>query len=133
MLPDPPAELTNSDSKPSDRRQHSRFPMHLEVMLRTSALSEEWIASRTHDVSAGGAFLESPVPLACGANLEYIVTLPSNLTRTTLPLYVRFFGRVVRVDDLPEKRFGIAVHNSNYRYLSREESEALAAFAANGV
>jgi len=111
--------------RPSERRDHARFPMQLDVILRCPALHGDWITARTHDLSASGAFLESLVPLPCHSALEYVVTLPSELTRASRPLRVRFYGSVIRVGHPGNGVFTIAVRNTNYRYLSHEESEAM--------
>ena len=124
-LSSPAAGATELSDRSNERRDHARFPMQLEVVLRCPALHGDWIVARTHNVSASGACLESPVSLPCNSALEYVVTLPSELTRANSPLRVRFYGSVIRVGHPGNEVFNVAVRNTNYRYLSREESEAI--------
>ncbi len=57
--------------------------------------------------------------------MEYVLTFPPELTHAPTPWRVRFFGSVVRVepDGAAQGTYGVAVHTTKHRYLSREESD----------
>ena len=118
-----PVELTAAlSSHPGDRRKNPRFDMHVPVFLR--ALGESWIATETADVSAAGAFFVTDRPLLLNTPLEYVLTFHPELTKAQRPLLVRFFGMVLRCEQLPDRNgfYGIAVRNTGHRYLTREEA-----------
>lgn len=118
-----PVELTAAlSSRAGERRKNPRFDMHVPVFLR--ALGESWIATETADVSAAGAFFVTQRPLLLNTPLEYVLTFPIELTKAQRPLLVRFFGMVLRCEQLRDRSgvYGIAVRNTGHRYLTREEA-----------
>ncbi|HVP54625.1 MAG TPA: PilZ domain-containing protein [Candidatus Eisenbacteria bacterium] len=118
-----PVELVAAlSSRAGERRKNPRFDMHVPVYLRP--LGEPWISTETADVSAAGAFFVTARPLLLNAPIEYVLTFPPELTKAKRPLLVRFFGMVSRCERFPEGHglYGVAVRNSTYRYLTREEA-----------
>ena len=109
-------------SRAGERRRNPRFDMHVPVFLH--ALGESWTATETADVSATGAFFVTSHPLLLNAPLEYVLTFPPELTKAQRPLLVRFFGMVLRCERIPDGSglYGIAVHNTGHRYLTREQA-----------
>jgi hypothetical protein len=53
-----------------------------------------------------------------------VLTLPPDLTKVTNLLRVRFFGKVLRCERIPDNNsvFGIAVQSATHHYLSQEQS-----------
>jgi hypothetical protein len=83
-----------------------------------------WAAGQTDDVSATGAFLVTDRPFLVSTPVEYVLTFPPDLTKAPNPLRVRFFGKVLRCERVPDNNsvFGIAVQSAAHRYLSQEQS-----------
>jgi hypothetical protein len=105
-----------------ERRKNPRFDMHFAVFLR--ALGDPWSISETADVSAAGAFFVSGRPFLLNTPIEYVLTFPPDLTKALEPLRVRFFGSVLRCEQVVGNQgaFGVAVRNTAHRYLTREEA-----------
>jgi hypothetical protein len=112
-----------------ERRKNARFDMRFPVLLR--ALGEPWITTETADVSTTGALFVTERPLLLNAPVEYVLSFPPELTKAKRVLLVRFFGTVLRCERVPDGsgQYGVAVRNSGYRYLSREEAAGLDAIA----
>jgi hypothetical protein len=105
-----------------ERRKHPRFDMRFAVLLRV--IGESWISSETIEVSATGASLVVDRPFLLNTAIEYIVTLPSDLTKAPRPIRVRFFGEVLRCERIAHDgaTFGVVVSNTSHRYLSANEA-----------
>jgi hypothetical protein len=104
-----------------ERRKNTRFDMHFPVFLR--GRGDPWSVSETADVSATGAFFVTDHPFLLNNSIEYVLTFPPDLTKAPQPLRVRFFGVVLRCEQVPGSQgvFGIAVRKTAHRYLTREE------------
>jgi hypothetical protein len=115
----PPSGLESHAGK---RRKRARFDMHFPALLRT--LDDSWVGAETTDVSATGSFLVADRPFLVSAPVEYVLTFPPDLTKAPNPLRVRFFGKVLRCERVPDNNsvFGIAVQSAGHRYLSQEQS-----------
>jgi hypothetical protein len=105
-----------------ERRKNPRFDLHFSVLLRV--LGDLWAGGETADVSATGAFFVTDRPFLLSAPIEYVLTFPPDLTKVANPLRVRFFGKVLRSERVPDSNgaFRIAVRSDAHRYLSREQS-----------
>jgi PilZ domain len=105
-----------------ERRKRRRFEIHFAALLR--ALNDSWAVCETDDVSSTGAFLFTDRPFLVSAPVEYVLTFPPDLTKVANSLRVRFFGKVLRCERVPDNDsvFGIAVQSAAYRYLSQEQS-----------
>jgi hypothetical protein len=104
-----------------ERRKRRRFDIHFTALLR--ALNDSWSVGETDDVGATGAFLVTDRPFLVSTPVEYVLTFPPDLTKVPNPLRVRFFGRVLRCERIPDTNsvFGIAVQSAAHRYLSQEQ------------
>ena len=87
---------------PTEKRSHRRFPLVLETRLKGPELGPETISSETLDVSAGGVCLRTARPLAVGDPVQFLLRFGTELTMTTPPLLVRFWGTVVRTSPSSE-------------------------------
>jgi PilZ domain len=105
-----------------ERRNNPRFDLHFPALLRV--LGDSWAVGETADVSATGAFFVTDRPFLLSAPIEYVLTFPPDLTKVANPLRVRFFGKVLRSERVPDSNgaFRIAVRSDAHRYLSREQS-----------
>lgn len=96
----------------SDLRNSIRFPLHLQVTLRTP--TGEYRATTT-DISAGGILFHIDSPLEIGSAVEFAIDMPIEVAGTTHPVLVLCLGRVVRCS---EEQVGqsIAVAIDEYRF-----------------
>ncbi len=97
-----------------DMRGTRRFALRLPVMVSTP---EAAALATTKDVSARGVFFYFDAPLAEGSRLEFILTLPPDITLTDA-IRVRCKGRVVRVDPAQGGKVGIAAAIEEYEFLA---------------
>jgi hypothetical protein len=107
-------------SRDGARRKNARFGMTFSVLLRT--IGDPWMSSQTANLSATGAFIFTDRPFLLNTPIEYVLTFPPDLTKASQPLFVRFFGMVLRCERGEGDQFGIAVRNTAHRYLTREEA-----------
>jgi len=109
----------------TERRQKPRFALQCSIFLRAPGASDEWIRSKTANVSVVGAYFASQVELPPQESVEYVLTFPPELTHAPDPWRVCFYGSVVRVEPLTlaEGGYGVALRTTKHRYLSHEESQ----------
>ena len=105
-----------------ERRKNQRFEMRFSVLLRV--VGDSWMSSETTEVSATGASLITDRPFLLNTPVEYVLTLPPELTKAPRPIRVRFYGSVLRCERIAQgdATFGVVVRNTSHRYLSRDES-----------
>lgn len=101
-----------------EKRGVRRFAMNLPVRLMSSGAGSKELPGYTRDVSSRGAFLEIDVDLIDGAPVEFLMTLPSEITLAE-PIRVRCHGRVLRTEQNNGSR-GVAVAIDQYDFLSRD-------------
>ena len=99
----------------AEKRRARRFPMALPVaLMRPGETTEEPV--QTRDISSGGIYFqmaEAPQP---GSRMEFILTLPSEITLTG-PVQIRCFGKVLRVDRGGSRQIGVAATIERYEFL----------------
>ena len=103
----------------NDKRRSQRFPMTLPVNLKVEDLGGAEIeAVQTRDVSSGGVYFEYESHLEVGTSLEFILTLPGEITKGS-SMRIRCMGKVVRVDQTSEQgnRVGIAATIERYEFV----------------
>ena len=76
-----------------DFRNSMRFPLHLQVTLKTP--SGEYHA-RTTDISAGGILFHIESQIEVGTSVEFAIEMPIELSGATHQVLVECSGRVVR-------------------------------------
>lgn len=105
-----------------ERRKYHRFDIHFSVLLRV--LGDTWMSSETIEVSATGASLITDRPFLLNTPVEYVLTLPPELTKASRSIRVRFFAEVLRCQRISndDRTFGVVVRNASHRYLSSDES-----------
>jgi hypothetical protein len=109
----------------SERRRARRFSQRLP--LRILWINEKGIlrerTTETANVSVDGIYFHLDQLVPCGSQVDVVLTLPTTLTKS-LPMRVRSFGQVVRVepfDGLSE--CGIAIRTDREKQLVREAEE----------
>jgi PilZ domain len=86
----------------TEKRAHRRFPLSLTTQLQGSWPALQNIDSETLDVSAGGVLFRVNRPLSVGEEVEFLLRFGPDLTMTSPPLLVRFWGKVVRTQERPD-------------------------------
>ena len=94
----------------TERRTARRYELSLPVVVRTSPdRRTEDRKGQTRDISTRGVYFTFDQDLAPGAELDFTLTLPAEITRGT-EVFIRAHGKVVRVDQKDENghRIGVA-------------------------
>ena len=95
-----------------DLRNAVRFPLHLQVTLKTSA-DEHRV--KTIDISAGGILFRTETEVEVGSDVEFTVAMPGDVLGSDQDVLVKCKGRVVRCS---EESFGrsVAVVIDEYKF-----------------
>ncbi len=107
----------------TDRRVARRYELSLPVLVRDSV--EEQTRSRngrTRDISTRGVYFLIDQDLEPGTTLDFMLTLPAEITRGT-DVFIHAQGKVVRVEDqLREgaRRVGVAAVIEKYDIVRTE-------------
>ncbi len=102
----------------SDKRRAQRFPMTLPVAIKLNEINGD-TSVKTRDISSSGVYLEFSTPMDVGSSLEFILTLPAEITKGQA-VKVRCKGKVVRVDhpQTPEAAsVGVAATIERYEFV----------------
>ncbi len=95
-----------------DFRNSTRFPLHLQVTLKTP--DKEYHA-RTTDISAGGILFQTDSDIEVGCPVEFTIEMPVEITGSSHPVQVMCIGRVVRCSQEGTGR-SVAVVIDEYRF-----------------
>ncbi len=76
-----------------DLRNSIRFPLHLQVTLKTPAGE---IHAQTTDISSGGILFQIDTEVEVGSPVEFSIEMPVEVLGTSNPVLVMCIGRVVR-------------------------------------
>ncbi len=118
-----PVSTSSLMTAQTEKRAHRRFPLALTTQLQGSWPSPQNIDSETLDVSAGGVLFRSKRTLPVGEDVEFLLRFGPDLTMTSPPLLVRFWGKVVRAEDctdLPGYAHTVAIQIRRYEFSSAE-------------
>jgi len=102
----------------TEQRSARRFRLDLPVAVTFPTSDTPGIIARTRDVSSRGVFIYSDSGLQKGSALEFVMTLPPEITLAA-PIRVRCQGTVVRVDK-SANYCGVAVAIGRYDFLHKE-------------
>ena len=102
----------------TEQRSSRRFRLDLPVAVTFPTGDMPGITARTRDVSSRGVFIYSDSNMEKGSVLEFVMTLPPEITLAS-PIRVRCEGTVVRVDQSAHYR-GVAVAIGKYDFVHKE-------------
>lgn len=104
--------------KVSDKRRARRFPMTLPVAIRLEEIAGQEKTVQTHNVSSSGVYFEFASPINVGTALEFVLTLPEQITKGSA-VRIKCVGKVVRVDqNKPDSdTLGVAATIERYEFL----------------
>ncbi|HUI83653.1 MAG TPA: PilZ domain-containing protein [Candidatus Binatia bacterium] len=95
-----------------DFRNSIRFPLHLQVTLKTPAGEHH---ARTTDISAGGILFHLDSEIEVGSPVEFSIEMPPEVLGASQPVQVLCAGRVVRCSVEGSGR-GVAVVIDEYHF-----------------
>jgi hypothetical protein len=99
----------------SEKRLNRRFSLDLPVAIKFLDNGAYEVTGRTRDVSSRGVSFYVNSEIRAGASIEFVMTLPSEITLTE-PIRVHCFGKVVRVDRATDQQ-GVAVAIDRYDFV----------------
>ncbi|MGA3211547.1 MAG: PilZ domain-containing protein [Terriglobales bacterium] len=102
-----------------EKRATRRFSLRLPVTVKDP--NKGSISAFTRDVSWRGIcfFIEAPLPV--GSEMQFLLTLPPEITLTEA-IRLRCFARVLRVDDSPDGTSKtVAAAIDHYEFLDADE------------
>jgi hypothetical protein len=97
-----------------ERRASRRFTMSLPVVIRPNGHGGE-LRGQTRDVSFRGLYFTTEGDCAPGSEIEFILTLPKEITLAN-DVKIHCFGHVVRVEPQQAGR-GVAAKIERYEFL----------------
>lgn len=102
----------------TDKRRARRFPMTLPVAVRVEESDNHQKAVQTFNVSSSGVYFEFASPLDIGTALEFVLTLPEQITKGNA-VRIKCVGKVVRVDEGKSEAgsLGVAATIERYEFL----------------
>ena len=107
----------------TEKRAHRRFPLALTTRLQGSWPNLKNIDSDTIDVSDSCFLFRVKHSLPVGEDVEFLLRFGPDLTMTSPPLLVRFWGKVVRTEDRsdsPGFDHTVAIQIRRYEFSSAE-------------
>ncbi len=118
------ARMPETEGKPvpsatePEQRGTRRFALQLPVSVKFADGKNQDESALTRDVSARGVYFYVDSKLAVGSDLEFTLTLPSEITLTD-SIRVRCKGKVVRVDENSSaSKVGVAAAIEQYDFIS---------------
>jgi hypothetical protein len=92
--------------------------MTLPVMIKMEEHEGRAQAVQTHNVSSSGVYFEFASPLDVGTALEFVLTLPEQITKGSA-VRIKCVGKVVRVDQGKSEQgsLGVAATIERYEFL----------------
>ena len=85
----------------SEHRTGKRFPLQLPIKIHEEDSGAE-LKGVTTDLSAAGVYIKADASLEVGSNVEFEITLPTEVTGGKKNVVMQCRGRVVRSDPQPE-------------------------------
>ena len=107
----------------TERRTARRYELSLPVIVRSHVQQVvEPRNGQTRDISTRGVYFTIDEDLAPGAELDFMLTLPAEITRGT-DVFIRAHGKVVRVDR-HDARVGVAAVIEKYDIIRAETAKS---------
>ena len=101
-----------------EKRATRRFSLDLPIAIKFLDNGTYEVSGHTRDVSSRGVFFYLNSEIAVGASIQFVMTLPSEITLTD-PIRVQCNGKVVRVDKSGREQ-GVAVAIDKYDFVREE-------------
>jgi len=100
----------------AERRTSRRYTMALPITIRTNGRDNaSELRGKTRDVSFRGLYFTTDANCDPGSEIEFILTLPKEITLAT-DVNIHCFGQVVRVENQQAVR-GVAARIDRYEFM----------------
>ena len=99
----------------AERRTSRRYTMALPITIRANGRGDSELRGKTRDVSFRGLYFMTDANCDPGSEIEFILTLPKEITLAT-DVNIHCFGHVVRVEDQEAGR-GVAARIDRYEFM----------------
>lgn len=99
-----------------EKRFNRRFVLDLPIAVKFFDNQPQDVSGHTRDVSSRGVFFYMDAAIHEGSSIEFVMTLPSEITQTE-PVRVHCSGTVVRVEEETETEQGVAVAIEKYDFV----------------
>jgi hypothetical protein len=100
----------------ADRREARRFTMTLPLRVLPREAQGSELETHTRDVSYRGLYFVADTNFEIGGEIEFVLTLPQNVTQAG-GVDIRCRGTIVRVESDLNGRRGIAAKIERYEFL----------------
>jgi len=105
----------------SDLRNSVRFPLHLQVTLKTPGGE---FHAKTTDISAGGILFHLESAVEVGAPVEFAIAMPAEMLGTSDPIQVVCTGRVVRcLQDACGQNVAVVIDEYHFKRFQGSEGD----------
>ncbi len=105
----------------SEFRNSVRFPLQLEVKLRTPR--GEFLA-KTRDISAGGILFQLDTAVEVDSPVEFAIAMPAEMLGTSSAVEVNCTGRVVRcLRDASGQGVAVVIDEYHFKRFKRSEEQ----------
>ena len=105
----------------SELRNCVRFPLHLQVTLKTP---EGEFHAETSDISAGGILFHLDTAIEVGSPAEFAIEMPAEMLGTSDAVHVMCTGRVVRcLQDGSGQSVAVVIDEYHFKRLQRYEGQ----------
>ena len=104
-----------------EKRNIRRFSLTLPIIVRKAGSGSVELRGVTRDVSSRGAFLFLESDASEGSAIEFLMTIPTEVTLAE-PIHVVCSGKVVRVEQSVAKP-GIAVAIEKYGFVGESDRQ----------
>ena len=107
----------------TERRTARRYELSLPVIVRTPIQAvPEPRNGQTRDISTRGVYFTIDETMAPGTELDFMLTLPAEITRGT-EVFIRAHCKVVRVDQ-QDDRVGVAAVIDKYDIIRADTAKS---------
>lgn len=100
----------------AERREARRFNMSLPMRVLPSRGNQPELNAHTRDVSYRGLYFLTDTRFEIGAEIEFVITLPKQISQTG-EVNIRCHGEIVRVEKDGGDRMGIAAKIQRYEFV----------------
>jgi hypothetical protein len=112
------------DKTAQEKRAIRRFALQLPVTVTAAAGEEVKAEAKTKDVSSHGICFYCDSAMEQNSEIEFTVTLPSEVTMTE-PINVRCLGKVVRVGGDAGGAFEVAAAIESYEFVADDDEQRI--------
>jgi hypothetical protein len=100
----------------AERREARRFTMSLPMRVLPREAKGRELDAHTRDVSYRGLYFLADADFKVGAEIEFIITLPQQVTQSG-DVNIRCLGEIVRIEPTENGAMGIAAKIGRYEFM----------------